>query len=43
MSEPRPHAERINAFLQGGLDVDRMIAVVDPALYRQKNVPGRPQ
>jgi hypothetical protein len=37
MSDPRPHAERINSFLGGSLDVDRMTAVVDRTLYRQKH------
>ncbi len=36
MSHPRPQAEKINAFLFGALDVDKMVAIVDPALYRQK-------
>lgn len=33
----RPHAERINSFLGGSLDVDQMVAVVDRALYRQQH------
>ena len=36
MTDSRPHAERINAFLGGSLDVEAMAAVVDRALYRQK-------
>jgi hypothetical protein len=36
MTYARPHAERINSFLGGGLDVDAMVSMVDRALYRQK-------
>ena len=36
LREPRPHAERIDAFLGGGLDVDRMVSVVDAQLHRQR-------
>jgi hypothetical protein len=36
MTDWRPHAERINAFLGGSLDVEAMAGVVDRALYRQK-------
>jgi hypothetical protein len=32
----RVEAERINTFLGGRLDVDRMAEVVDPALYRNR-------
>jgi hypothetical protein len=35
MREPRPVLEGVSEFL-GGLDVDRMAAVVDPALYRNR-------
>jgi hypothetical protein len=35
MSDPRPHAEKLSAFLDG-LDVDAMVAVIDPALYRNR-------
>lgn len=34
--DSRPQAERINAFLDGSLNVDRMVDVVDRALYRQQ-------
>src|SRR5262249_49937914 len=37
MKDPRPHAERINAFLGRSLAVGEMIAVVDRALYRQQH------
>ena len=36
LEHPREEAERINEFLGGGLDVDRMAAVGDPLLYRNR-------
>lgn len=36
---PRRAAERLNAFLGGRLDVERMAAVADPALYRNRSGP----
>jgi hypothetical protein len=36
LSEPLAEARRINEFLGGGLDVERMAAVVDPELYRNR-------
>jgi hypothetical protein len=33
---PRQEAARINAFIGGRLDVDRMAAVADPTLYRSR-------
>ena len=36
MGDPRPHAERINCFLGGSLNVEAMSEVADRALYRQK-------
>jgi hypothetical protein len=36
VADPRPQAERINRFLGGALDVDRMVGAVDAALYRQR-------
>jgi hypothetical protein len=36
MKDPRPHAERINAFLRGSLNVEAMAEVADRSLYRQK-------
>ena len=36
VADPRPHLERLSAFLGGGLDVDRMAAIVDPDLYRNR-------
>jgi hypothetical protein len=36
LSEPRREAERIAAFLGGGLDVAKMAGVVDESLYRNR-------
>jgi hypothetical protein len=36
LANPRPHLEKINAFLGGRLDLERMSQVVDQALYRQR-------
>lgn len=36
LANPRPHFERLNAFLGGGLALESMLQVVDPTLYRQK-------
>ena len=36
MKDARPHAERINDFLGGALNVEAMIQVADQTLYRQK-------
>jgi hypothetical protein len=36
LEEPRRQAARINAFLDGRLDVDRMVDVVDEQLYRNR-------
>jgi hypothetical protein len=36
LENPRTEAERISAFLGGSLDPDKMAAVVDPALYRNR-------
>lgn len=36
LAQPRREAERINAFLGGKLAVDRMVAVVDETLYRNR-------
>jgi hypothetical protein len=38
LSQPHQHAMRINEFLGGGLDVDRMAAAVDQQLYRNRAV-----
>ncbi len=36
LSDPKSTAERVAAFLGGGLDVEKMTRVVDPQLYRQR-------
>ena len=36
IADPRGHAERLNEFLGGGLDVDAMVGAVDPNLYRNR-------
>ncbi len=36
LASPREHADRVNVFLGGTLDVARMVSVVDQNLYRQK-------
>jgi hypothetical protein len=36
LRDPEPTAERVAAFLGGGLDVGKMTQVVDPRLYRQR-------
>lgn len=36
LSDPVNQAERVNRFLGGALDVERMVSTVDPALYRQR-------
>lgn len=36
LAQPLMEAERVSAFLGGGLDAERMAQVVDPALHRQR-------
>jgi len=36
IDRPAAQAQRLDAFLGGGLDVEAMAAVVDPSLYRQR-------
>lgn len=36
IEDPVPHCEQIDSFLPRALDVERMINVVDPSLYRQR-------
>lgn len=38
LSDPQTQAERVDAFLQQELDVERMTGVVDPTLYRNRKV-----
>jgi hypothetical protein len=37
INEGRTQAQKVNDFLDGGLDTDAMAATVDPALYRNRN------
>ena len=37
LKDPAPLARQINDFLGGSLEVEKMIEVVDPALYRQRS------
>jgi hypothetical protein len=37
LAEPQPWIEKINAFLGHRLDAGRMLAVVNPSLYRQRS------
>ena len=36
LDDPETSAERVVAFLGGGLDIEKMMQVVDPKLYRQR-------
>jgi hypothetical protein len=36
ISDPLVTAEKVNKFLGGGLDVAKMAAAIDPALYRNR-------
>ena len=36
LADPQPTAERVNEFLGGELDVEKMVGMVDPSLYRQR-------
>ena len=36
LSDPTPYVKQINTFLDGYLDTEKMAAVVDPRLYRQR-------
>jgi hypothetical protein len=42
MARASVEARRINEFLGGTLDVDRMAAVSDPTLYRNRGTAGKP-
>jgi hypothetical protein len=37
INNPRPLVAEINTFLGGRLDEDKMLAVIDPSLYRQRS------
>ncbi len=36
VADPVPYVRRINQFLGGNLDEEKMVAVIDPSLYRQR-------
>ena len=36
LKDPVPSAHKVNEFLGGNLDIQAMMKVVDPALYRQR-------
>ena len=36
LDEPEASAETVNSFLGGGMDIEKMMQVVDPSLYRQR-------
>jgi hypothetical protein len=37
--DPKPHVEQIDQFLGNTLDVEKMVEVINPDLYRQRNRP----
>jgi hypothetical protein len=37
IANPKPLVAEVNRFLGGGLDEDKMLAVIDPSLYRQRS------
>jgi hypothetical protein len=36
LDEPEDSAEKVNSFLGGGMNIEKMVHVVDPSLYRQR-------
>jgi hypothetical protein len=36
LDAPKATVEKVNSFLGGGMDIEKMIQVVDPSLYRQR-------
>ncbi len=36
LDDPETSAEKVNTFLGGGMDIEKMMQVVDPSLYRQR-------
>ncbi len=36
LDKPEDCAEKVNSFLGGGMDIEKMMQVVDPSLYRQR-------
>jgi hypothetical protein len=41
LAAPRPQMDKINRFLGGALDVDKMVSIVDRTLYRQRDAKPR--
>ena len=41
IENPSKEAERINRFLDGNLDIQNMVTVVDKSLYRNKATAGK--
>lgn len=39
LTDPTTQAEAVNDFLGGGLDLEKMVGVVDPKLYRNRQSP----
>jgi hypothetical protein len=37
---PRPTVDQVDEFLGGNLEIDAMLGVIDPALYRQRRASG---
>jgi hypothetical protein len=37
IDHPQPQCEKVNGFLDGGLNIEAMAETVDPALYRNRN------
>lgn len=40
MANPADEANRVNEFLGGALDIEKMVAAVDPSLYRNRAMTG---
>ena len=36
LDDPEVTAEKVNTFLGDGMDIEKMMQVVDPSLYRQR-------
>jgi hypothetical protein len=36
LTSPQEHAEEVNEFLDERLEVEKMVGVIDPSLYRQR-------
>ncbi len=40
LKDPQTEAEKLNTFLGGNLDIKKMVAAVDPSLYRERKATG---